>query len=209
MINDFHDIRNYEGIYEINRYGQVRTVERIQNRKSKTGTASSIIVKNRIRKYKINNTGYPSISLKKAGTIGNHGYKAVILDGKKYLVHRLIYKIIHNIEANYVDHINGIKTDNRALNLRNATRSENSQNRPHTQYNKLQLKGVYCHNGKFRAQICINKKVISLGTFFTALEAHNAYCYKASIIHGEFSNSGQSNKSDLQISAIRQTLMRL
>ena len=65
-----------------------------------------------------------------AGTAHNRGYLVVRLDGKKYLMHRLacVY-ITGHFPAHGMDHINGIKDDNRWNNLREANQSENSQNR--------------------------------------------------------------------------------
>jgi len=61
------------------------------------------------------------------------GYMHVALykhsEGKRYLVHRLVASVFCDNPNNYdfVDHINECKTDNRAINLRWVTRSENLQ----------------------------------------------------------------------------------
>jgi hypothetical protein len=73
-----------------------------------------------------------------------------------------------------VDHINGIKDDNRWINLRGATNGENQQNRKN-QKNKSGYRGVHPIGNRWQTLIRVNKKLIHIGCFETPKEAHIAY----------------------------------
>jgi hypothetical protein len=70
--------------------------------------------------------------------------------------------------ANIIDHINGIRTDNRICNLREVTQQQN-------QWNRTRAKGYYMYNGKYTSEIKLNNKKIYLGRFCTEQEAREAY----------------------------------
>lgn len=65
------------------------------------------------------------------GSANGYGYINISVDGKTYLSHRLafLYQLGHYPEY-LVDHINGIKHDNRWCNLRDVTHAVNSINSP-------------------------------------------------------------------------------
>lgn len=80
-----------------------------------------------------------------AGSIDKNGYYNICVNYKNYKAHRIIYQFYHNIilkETDIIDHINGIKTDNRKENLRLCTKSENAMNRIAQSNNKLGIKCI-------------------------------------------------------------------
>lgn len=62
-------------------------------------------------------------------TIGKNGYAFGRLDWRGYLAHRIIWTM-HTGEwpDQQIDHINGIRADNRVVNLRSVSQVQNSQN---------------------------------------------------------------------------------
>lgn len=104
---------------------------------------------------------------------------------------RLSRTIMHTPFGMYCDHINGDKLDNRKINLRNCTSSENAHNRKGQQDCPNPYKGInYCKNRKgakkWQAHIVVDGKRWGLGSFATAEEAAEAYNKKAIEKCGQF-----------------------
>ena len=130
---------------------------------------------------------------KEAGSINGRGYRQIVINGKTYKAHRLAF-LYHTggFPPNEIDHVNRIKEDNRWLNLREATRSQNMSNIVKPRNNTNEFKGISWHKGvtKWIAQIQLNGKKKHLGCFDTPEEAHVAYCKASDELHGEFANHG-------------------
>jgi len=87
-----------------------------------------------------------------------------------------------------VDHINGDGLDNRRVNLRPATGSQNGANISPPSHNTSGYKGValYKRTGRWRACITVDRKHIHLGYYDTAEEAVAAYDAAAINAWGEY-----------------------
>ncbi|MCI0598731.1 MAG: HNH endonuclease [Beijerinckiaceae bacterium] len=85
-----------------------------------------------------------------------------------------------------IDHINGDRADNRFLNLREATRTENAWNAKLRSDSHSGFKGVRRHKRRWCAYIKVSGKQKHLGSFATPEEAHDAYCRAAREHHGQF-----------------------
>ena len=123
-----------------------------------------------------------------AGT-EHEGYIRIGIDKKLYRAHRLAWLYIYGkFPDSQIDHINGIKTDNKIQNLRLATNSQNCSNREKQSNNTSGYKGVCFIKSKekWRARIGYSGKKIDIGFFDTAKEASYAYKEKAIELHGEF-----------------------
>jgi AP2 domain len=109
---------------------------------------------------------------------------------------RAIYmhrEVKHALESDpTVDHWNHMTLDNRKVNLRLATYSQNQHHQKRGD-NASGFKGVYEHRrGKKRwqAKIAVNGKSISCGYYLTKEEADEAYRQASLEIYGEFSYLG-------------------
>jgi HNH endonuclease len=111
------------------------------------------------------------------GSINSRGYLTFKAYGVSHKVHRLAWLHFHGEWPQFeIDHINGIKTDNRIANLRDVPRSLNMQNRKCLMtINKTGFAGVRHYGNRYRAQITINGKARHVGMFATPSEAHQAY----------------------------------
>lgn len=110
----WRDIPNYEGLYKVSSFGRVKSISRTVN----TCYGSKRTTNEMIMNLVIDNTGYPSVRLRKSG------------HGKTVRIHRLVaITFIPNVDNKpYVDHIDTIRTNNNVSNLRWATPKENSNN---------------------------------------------------------------------------------
>lgn len=123
------------------------------------------------------------------------GYLRIAIGGRSYKAHRVAWLLAHGEwPSEHLDHVNGVKTDNRLSNLRPATHRQNKQNIGRQRNNSSGFKGVYLHtlskpeNPRWVARIKAGKKYRHLGCFSTAEEAAEAYRRAAEKLHGEFAN---------------------
>lgn len=125
--------------------------------------------------------------------IEKNGYMRGYLMDVKFSAHRVCFAI-HNGHwpKNMIDHKNGIKTDNRAANLRDVTCSQNQKNGKISSRNTSGCIGVYFvkKSRRWRARIVIDGKIASLGVFATFAEAVRIR-KEAEKIHGYYENHGR------------------
>lgn len=91
-------------------------------------------------------------------SVDGKGYIRVMLDGKFYLAHRVIYEI-HNgciPDGMQIDHIDGNRRNNSIENLRASTSSLNQRNKSKQRNNKSGVTGVFLKKstGKWVAKLC-------------------------------------------------------
>ena len=126
------------------------------------------------------------------GSVDTGGYLRISVNGKRYLAHRLAWFYTHGVWPDQeIDHINRDRLDNRLCNLREATVSQNRQNRPKMSRNTSGIKGVkyIAVTGKWVANIDCNGKKQWLGTYSTAEAAGIAYSLASKAQHGIFGST--------------------
>lgn len=126
------------------------------------------------------------------GWMNKDGYLMAGLDGKEFLVHRLIWKIMTGRNpSDIMDHKNGQRRDNKFKNLRLADEFKNGWNCKRHTDNRSGVKGVYLRkDGKYVAEIMAHGKRIYLGIFTDISTATQARVEAANKIHSAFVNHG-------------------
>lgn len=125
-----------------------------------------------------------------AGAVMVNGYRLVCVNYQKYLAHRVIWKMMTGNDAPFsIDHIDGDPLNNRFSNLRAVTQSQNGMNSKMRKNNTSGVKGVYWGQGKWRAQISIQRKVIALGGFDRIEDAAQAVSVAREKLHGDFARA--------------------
>ena len=160
-------VKGFEGYYEVSNTGKVLGIERMVVLKSGLRT-----IKSRFLKTRINNYGYTEVRLTK--------------DGKTTttFIHILLAKafIPNPYKKLEVNHINGIKTDNRIENLEWCTHSENINHA--YQSGLLQKRGIkvvdICNNIKYStikdAALAMNINYITFKKSLKSKNQNNLNC---------------------------------
>lgn len=110
-----------------------------------------------------------------AGGIDASGYNVITFKGKRFKGHQLAQHIVFGLVPAVTDHINGVRNDNRIVNLRASSARLNGQNR--REHREGQLLGTtFCkREQRWFAQFWVGAKRIALGRFATQEAAHAAY----------------------------------
>lgn len=109
------------------------------------------------------------------------GHLQGAVNGKNYMTHRVIWKLVTGFDPKEVDHKDRSGVNNRWKNLREATRQQNNAN-------SVVRKGYHFHKKaqKWAAGLCVAGKGIHLGLFTTAGEAKAARQKAMRERYGEF-----------------------
>lgn len=130
----------------------------------------------------------PATDNLRAGSLRPDGSRNVSIKGCSYMEHRIAW-LIHFGEwpEGVIDHKNGDPSDNRIRNLRDVSRSENSQNQRKAQSSNKStgLLGVTLRRpGVWAARISVGGKNLHLGQFDSPISAHEAYLTAKRNRHG-------------------------
>lgn len=121
-----------------------------------------------------------------AGHVSGEGYWAIGIGGVHWQAHRVAWFYVHGEwPQQLVDHINQNKLDNRMVNLRKVTISENRQNMGKYKTNTSGHKGVHWFRAteRWQAQIQHEGKRYHLGFYKRIEDAVQAYAKGAARLH--------------------------
>lgn len=105
------------------------------------------------------------------------GYFRVFYNGKYHKAHRLAWLFYYGVyPQQQIDHINGIKSDNRICNLRDVDQTTNLYNQSvaHS-HNHTGTLGVSKNKYSYVARIRVGDKLIHLGSYATKEKASQVY----------------------------------
>ncbi len=113
-----------------------------------------------------------------AGCVAGHGYRFITINQHRYYAGRLAFLFVYGRWPEpMIDHINGVKDDDRIENLREVTSRENGQNLRKHRDGKL-VGATFRSRGyknPWQSSIKVLGQSIFLGDFATEYEAHEAY----------------------------------
>jgi hypothetical protein len=137
--------------------------------------AGTLTWRERPRRHFKNNAGWVNFN-RNAGQLATHiqssGYVTLKIYGVNYLAHRVIWKMVTGKEPpKLVDHIDRDKTNNRWVNLREASAAENKRNQHLYASNSSGYSGIYPVRSSWLVRISVNKRRHNLGTYPTLAEA--------------------------------------
>ena len=146
----WRDVKGYEGLYQVSDQGRVKSLER-KNSYGRT-------VKERILKPAFDGWGYLIVTLCAGGK------------RKNLMVHRLVCEAFNDNrdEKPEVNHINEIKTDNRACNLEWCTRRENLNHGKRSERSAKTLSKPIC-------QYTLDEKIVKTWTSLTEVKRQTGF----------------------------------
>jgi hypothetical protein len=142
--------------------------------------------------YRISKPGnWKIIKGRRASTFNKiNGYRAVGINKFSYPEHRIVFAIFHGRwPQGQIDHINGVRDDNRIENLREATRSQNNQNKAPNKNKSSKGIRFYEATQKWQVRIRLNKISYCLGCYSDKKTAQETYNQKAKELFGEFART--------------------
>lgn len=107
----------------------------------------------------------------------SNGYYGGRVNGVHFYAHRVVFYLTHGYWPKQVDHVNGVRDDNRPDNLREANHTTNAQN-------KL-ARGYYFDKDlqRYRVRVWVNGVAKECGTYKLESDARKAYLQAKQVAH--------------------------
>ncbi|WP_241575047.1 HNH endonuclease [Rosenbergiella nectarea] len=128
-----------------------------------------------------------------AGVINGSGYRIIAIKGKIHYAHRLAFLwMTGRLPGKFVDHVDGDRSNNIWVNLREASALQNAHNQKLNKSNTSGIKGVHYDKAtnKWLATLKVNGKPTYLGVFSEISQAEAVIKQARQNFHGDFSNHG-------------------
>ena len=158
-MENWKDIKGYEGKYQVSDLGRVKSLKRWVNHPSNGG----YFIKEKILKAQNGGSNYLIVGLSKG------------MKSKSYAVHKLVAETFLSKKENaVVDHVNNISTDNSLINIQYISQRKNlSKDKKGTS----KYTGAYWkpQDKKWISSIYLNGNKMHLGSFDSELRASTAY----------------------------------
>ena len=155
MVEEFRDIKGYEGIYQVSNLGRVKSLKRLR------------VPKERFLKVNTDGNGYLKVNLSFNGKV------------KNAVIHKLvaIAFLDHNPNGmiTVIDHIDNNKLNNRLENLQLVTQRYNASKDKTGGSSKYVGVSWDKNAGKWKVEITIKGNRKYLGCFINEEEANDAY----------------------------------
>lgn len=136
--------------------------------------------------YKVSKAGHVQAG-REAGAYHRKGYRHIRIKNKLHLSHRVAWALHYNERPpKYIDHINGVGTDNRIANLRATTLTENARNRRTPCNSSSGVIGVNWNGKYWVARVRENGKCHYAGYHKDKESAISALELLRKKLHGEF-----------------------
>lgn len=118
-----------------------------------------------------------------AGAYDTYGYRQILIDKHTYRAHRLAWLYVYGVwPERAIDHINGVRDDNRIANLRDVCLVTNRQNQA-----AAEGAGARFHKriGKWQSSITSKGQYFHIGYFASREDAHAAYMARRKELHDQ------------------------
>ena len=129
----------------------------------------------------------------KVGSLETNGYIRCQIFKNRKLEHQLVFLFFNGYIPKYIDHINGIRDDNRIENLREADKQSNAFNRKSHKNSTSKYKGVSWNKAlsKWHVQYRFKTERVHVGYFESEEAAAQAYRDATETIHMEYGRYDQ------------------
>ena len=139
--------------------------------------------------WKVNKTTRNEVG-KRVGSPAKN-YETVMVDGKNWFIHRLVFLMQHGYMPKIVDHINGNTKDNRIENLREANDCENAHNAKLRVNNVSGVKGVSWNKDREKWVVRVNHNKKTYQKYVQDIELAELVAVEMRAkYHGAFANNG-------------------